>query len=65
MASKKQTELKETDKSIEYLRRFSTEQILYNLSAFTNIPLHIKKAYKTILKERGISKNIRFQIEKQ
>jgi hypothetical protein len=56
MASKKQKDLEKTDKSIKYLERFSTEQILYNLSAFSNIPLHIKKAYKAILKERGIKK---------
>jgi hypothetical protein len=56
MASKKQKDLDKTDISIEYLKRLSTEQILNNLSVFRNIPLHIKKAYKAILKERGINK---------
>ena len=61
MASKKQKDLKKTDKSIEYLKRYSAEQILHILSnsGFTHIPLHIKKAYKAILKERGVNnKNI-------
>jgi hypothetical protein len=53
MASKKQKETEKTDKSIEYLRNLSTAQILNNLGVFTNMPLHIKKAYKAILKERG------------
>lgn len=54
MVSKKQKDLQKEEKSIEYLKRYSTAQILHNLSVFTNMPLHIKKAYKAILKERGI-----------
>ena len=61
MASKKQRDLEKADKSIEYLKRYSSQQILGIISnaGFTKMPLHIRKAYKSILKERGIdNKNI-------
>lgn len=54
MASKKQKDLQKTEKSIEYLEKLSTKQIQHNLSVFSNIPLHIKQAYKSILKARGV-----------
>jgi hypothetical protein len=54
MTFKKQKDFLKTEKSIERLKKLSTQQIQHNLSVFTNIPLHIKRAYKTILKERGV-----------
>jgi|RhiMethySRZTD1v2_1073278.scaffolds.fasta_scaffold04503_16 hypothetical protein len=40
MASKKQKDLEKAEKSIEYLKRYSTEQILNILSnsGFTHVP---------------------------
>jgi hypothetical protein len=61
MTSKKQKDLQKEEHSKERFRKLSTEQILKILAMtgdFGHVPLSIKKAYKAILKERGIDRNV-------